>query len=111
MSAWIYVVDSPWYAQADAAGAFTIRGLPPGEYQMEAWHEGSVDTGEDTPGTTRSNQYCNRVTDRTSSEPTFPCPHQVVSVETVENMWCLRATGEDLLARSRRTRAPKDRKA
>ena len=28
-------------------------------------HEGSVDSGEDTPGTTRSNQYCNRVTDRT----------------------------------------------
>jgi plastocyanin len=41
MLGYVYVVDSPWYAQADASGAFTIRGVPPGEYDLEVWHEGA----------------------------------------------------------------------
>jgi plastocyanin len=39
MIGYVYVVDSPWYAQADGSGAFTIRGVPPGEYEVEVWHE------------------------------------------------------------------------
>ncbi|HVU50714.1 MAG TPA: carboxypeptidase regulatory-like domain-containing protein [Polyangia bacterium] len=39
MIGYVYVVDSPWYAQADGSGAFTIRGVPPGEYEVETWHE------------------------------------------------------------------------
>jgi plastocyanin len=39
MMGYVYVVDSPWYAQADGSGAFTIRGVPPGEYEVEVWHE------------------------------------------------------------------------
>jgi plastocyanin len=35
----IVVVDTPYYAQADGAGAFTIKGVPPGEYELKAWHE------------------------------------------------------------------------
>ena len=35
----IVVVDTPYYAQADGAGAFTIKGVPPGDYQMTVWHE------------------------------------------------------------------------
>jgi len=35
----IVVVDTPYYAQADGTGAFTIKGVPPGEYELEAWHE------------------------------------------------------------------------
>lgn len=42
MSAFVYVVDSPWYAQADAAGRFELRGIPPGEYVLHAWHETSA---------------------------------------------------------------------
>ncbi|HEX8698329.1 MAG TPA: carboxypeptidase regulatory-like domain-containing protein [Myxococcaceae bacterium] len=42
MSAFVYVVDSPWYTQADAKGQFTLRGVPPGEYMLHAWHEGSA---------------------------------------------------------------------
>jgi len=42
MSAFVYVVDSPWYTQADAKGQFTLRGVPPGEYLLHAWHEGSA---------------------------------------------------------------------
>jgi plastocyanin len=39
MIGYVYVVDSPWYAQADTSGAFTIRGVPPGDYEIEVWHE------------------------------------------------------------------------
>jgi plastocyanin len=42
MSAFVYVVDSPWYTQADAQGQFTLRGVPPGEYLLHAWHETSA---------------------------------------------------------------------
>ncbi len=42
MSAFVYVVDSPWYAQADARGRFELRGVPPGEYVLHAWHETSA---------------------------------------------------------------------
>src|SRR5579871_116406 len=42
MLGFVYVVDSPYYAQADASGAFTSRGVPPGEYQIEVWHEAAA---------------------------------------------------------------------
>jgi plastocyanin len=44
MIGYVYVVDSPWYAQADGTGAFTIKGVPPGEYELQAWHEGASKT-------------------------------------------------------------------
>ncbi|HEY2731680.1 MAG TPA: hypothetical protein VGK52_17170 [Polyangia bacterium] len=44
MIGYVYVVDSPYYAQADGSGAFTIKGVPPGEYDVEVWHEGSSKT-------------------------------------------------------------------
>jgi plastocyanin len=39
MLGFVYVVDSPYYAQADEAGSFNIKGVPPGDYQIEVWHE------------------------------------------------------------------------
>jgi plastocyanin len=42
MSAFVYVVDSPWYTQADAEGRFELRGVSPGEYVLHAWHETSA---------------------------------------------------------------------
>ena len=39
MTAWIGVVSHPFFAVSDAGGAFAIKGLPPGEYELEAWHE------------------------------------------------------------------------
>jgi len=41
MIGYVYVVDSPYFAQADAGGAFSIRNVPPGEYDIEVWHEAS----------------------------------------------------------------------
>ncbi len=46
MSAYIYVVDSPYYAQADQRGNFSIRGVPPGRYTLFAWHESSLEPAE-----------------------------------------------------------------
>lgn len=39
MRAYIGVLDHPFFAVSDKAGQFTISGLPPGEYEIEAWHE------------------------------------------------------------------------
>lgn len=42
MRGYIVVVETPWYAVADAAGAFHIPAVPPGEYEAEVWHESST---------------------------------------------------------------------
>jgi len=39
MRAYVCVSEHPWFAVSDARGEFAIRGLPPGEYTLEAWHE------------------------------------------------------------------------
>ena len=39
MAAWIFVMDHPFFAVTDENGSFEIKGLPPGEYTFEAWHE------------------------------------------------------------------------
>ena len=39
MNAYVFVVDSPLYAKAQASGAFTIRGVAPGRYELAVWHE------------------------------------------------------------------------
>jgi plastocyanin len=41
MLGYVYVVDTPYYTQADGSGAFTIKGVPPGEYELTIWHEGA----------------------------------------------------------------------
>jgi plastocyanin len=41
MSAFIYVVDSPYFAKARANGTFSIPAVPPGRYEIFAWHEAS----------------------------------------------------------------------
>ena len=38
MRAFVYVVDSPWFAKTDADGKARIEGLPAGEYALAAWH-------------------------------------------------------------------------
>ena len=39
MAAYVGVVAHPFFAVTDAAGAFELKGLPPGTYTLEAWHE------------------------------------------------------------------------
>ncbi len=42
MNGWLYVSDSPWFAQADGNGRFTVKNVPPGQYELETWHEWSL---------------------------------------------------------------------
>ena len=39
MSAYMGVVDHPYFAVSGADGSFTIEGLPAGDYVIESWHE------------------------------------------------------------------------
>ncbi len=39
MSAYIGVMEHPFYGISTETGAYEIQGLPPGEYELEAWHE------------------------------------------------------------------------
>ena len=39
MASYIGVLDHPFFAVTDDKGNFEIKGLPPGEYDLEAWHE------------------------------------------------------------------------
>ncbi len=39
MRAYIGVVSHPFFAVTGDDGTFTIKGLPPGTYTLEAWHE------------------------------------------------------------------------
>jgi plastocyanin len=41
MAAYIMVVDTPYFAVADARGQFVIRNVPPGTYRSLAWRPGS----------------------------------------------------------------------
>jgi len=46
MRSYIGVVNHPFFAVTGDDGSFTIKGLPPGKYTVEAWHEkyGTQDT-------------------------------------------------------------------
>ena len=38
MENWLYVVKNPYYAISDASGKFEIGHVPPGNYNLVAWH-------------------------------------------------------------------------
>jgi plastocyanin len=38
MLAYIYVVDTPWFAKTGASGAVSIDDVPPGDYDLQIWH-------------------------------------------------------------------------
>lgn len=39
MQAYVGVTAHPFHAVTDESGAFSLEGLPPGDYEIEAWHE------------------------------------------------------------------------
>jgi plastocyanin len=39
MNAYVGVLDHPYFAVTDKDGKFELKGLPPGTYTIEAWHE------------------------------------------------------------------------
>jgi hypothetical protein len=48
MNAEMLVVRHPYYAITDEDGNFKLTNVPPGEYEIEAWHEGWKVTGQGT---------------------------------------------------------------
>ena len=36
---YVFAMEHPFFAVSDAKGRFRIEGLPPGEYELTAWHE------------------------------------------------------------------------
>jgi len=43
MSEVIAVLDTPWFTVSDAAGAFEIHDVPPGNYTLHVFHERATD--------------------------------------------------------------------
>lgn len=39
MGCWVQVFTHPFFAVTEDAGTFELKGLPPGKYVVEAWHE------------------------------------------------------------------------
>lgn len=44
MLAYVVVVETPHHAQPDASGAFVIKNVPAGTYEVEVWHESASTT-------------------------------------------------------------------
>ena len=42
MVGYVVVVDTPYYTQPRGNGTFTIRNVPPGRYELSAWHESAA---------------------------------------------------------------------
>lgn len=42
MVAWVVIVDTPYYTEADPGGAAVLRNVPPGAYTLRAWHRGML---------------------------------------------------------------------
>ncbi len=43
MSAFVVVVDSPYFTKTHGSGTFTIPKVPPGQYELSVWHEAASD--------------------------------------------------------------------
>jgi hypothetical protein len=66
MNAEMMVVQHPYYAVTDESGRFEFTGVPPGTYQIVAWHEGWGLAGKE--------QAYDVLTERTVQRPVFSEP-------------------------------------
>jgi len=53
MRAWIYVSEHPYVAVTDTGGRFVLTEIPPGSYDLRAWHEGWIERGTEPTGQIR----------------------------------------------------------
>lgn len=47
MAAWLFVVDTPYYAKTGATGSITLTAIPNGNYKLHVWHP-NIPVGIDT---------------------------------------------------------------
>jgi len=66
MNAEMMVVTHPYYAVTDESGRFELTDVPPGTYQIVAWHEGWIMAGKQ--------QTYDVLTERTVQRPIFTEP-------------------------------------
>jgi hypothetical protein len=66
MNAEMMVVSHPYYAVTDADGRFEINQIPPGDYEVVAWHEGWKVVGE--------NELYDVMTQMRVKRPVFSAP-------------------------------------
>jgi hypothetical protein len=48
MNAEMFIIPHPYYAVTDESGKFSLTDVPPGEYELVAWHEGWDQIGEES---------------------------------------------------------------
>jgi hypothetical protein len=60
MNSEVLVVDHPYYAVTDEHGNFKLTDVPPGDYDIEAWHEGWHVAREESVMDVDSHQMVNR---------------------------------------------------
>jgi hypothetical protein len=75
MNAEIFVAPHPYYAVTDESGKFELTDVPPGEYEIVAWHEGW--------NLRRSETAIDVLTQRTIQRPVFSEPKTWESKVTV----------------------------
>ncbi len=75
MNAEMMVVPHPYYAVTDESGRFELADVPPGTYQIVAWHEGWILAGKE--------QAYDVLTERTVQRPVFNEPRSWEKPATV----------------------------
>ncbi len=75
MNAEMMVVPHPYYAVTDANGNFELTQIPPGEYELVAWHEGWKVVGE--------NELYDVMTQARVKRPVFSAPVTLTKHVTV----------------------------
>jgi len=66
MNAEMFVIPHPYYAVTDETGRFELTGVPPGRYELVAWHEGW--------GVLKQEAAFDVLTERRVSRPVFSDP-------------------------------------
>ena len=70
MVAWIHVFDHPLYAVTGADGKYKLKGLPPGKYTIEAWHDGYKAVTQEIEVKAKDNKTLNfELTDKQEFKP------------------------------------------
>ncbi|HVT88719.1 MAG TPA: hypothetical protein VHD56_07710 [Tepidisphaeraceae bacterium] len=86
MAAWIVVLDNPFFSVSKEDGTFAIKGLPDGDYTLQAWHE-KFGTSEQKVSVKGGNATVN-FTFKADSAQADPVPSNVKLASDEKTMSC-----------------------